>query len=150
MTKRIRGAAIALALFALALLLGQDARAATLKSKSGFSGDWNWSKGKELLTLHLEQSGKELTGWHTAVGQGGLKADEVLRSASPSITGQIDGDTATVTFHSGFPDSKGNGKAKLTLSGNTLSWNILESSGEHYLPTKAKLKRATPKSSPNP
>src|SRR5882762_8965400 len=109
MTTRTRGLAIALALFGLAPLLAPQPRAATSSTKPSFSGDWRWSKGKEELTLHLEQSGKELAGWHTAAGQAGLKADEVARSDPPSISGPVDGDTATVTFRSGFPDSKGNG-----------------------------------------
>jgi len=109
-----------------------------------FSGEWHWSKGQEELTLYLVQSSNQLTGWHTAIGQGGQKVDEVPRSDPPSITGLIDGKTATLDFRSGYPDGNGKGKVKLTLTRGYLSWQLLESSGEHYLPKNAKLRRAAP------
>jgi hypothetical protein len=110
-------------------------------SKSDFNGEWRWSRGEEELTLYLKQTGKSLSGHHSAIGQGGMKVDEVADDQPPSITGEVQGGTATVEFKSGFPDSRGGGRAKLTLKGGFLYWRVLESTGEHYLPRSAKLAR---------
>jgi hypothetical protein len=111
------------------------------RSKSDFNGEWRWSRGEEGLTLYLKQTGKTLSGHHSAIGQGGMKVDEVADDQPPSITGEVQGGTATVEFKSGFPDSQGGGRAKLTLKGGFLYWSVLESTGEHYLPRSAKLAR---------
>ena len=75
--------------------------------------------------------------------------DEVTaESGQPSITGEINGNVATVKFRSGYPDSTGGGTARLTLRGAYLYWQILKSDGEHYLPKSARLTRV--KSRPAP
>jgi hypothetical protein len=104
-----------------------------------FAGAWHWAKGQESFDLDLTQDGAKLTGYHSAIGQNGLKADEVQAPNAPSISGTIKGDTATVTFRSGFPDSEGSGHATLKLRGKNLSWKITDAKGEHYLPAKAVL-----------
>jgi hypothetical protein len=128
---------IARAALALSLLLSLPA----LPAGPDFAGAWHWSKGSEELTLHLEQADGRLTGHHSAIGQGGMKADEVPDSGPPSITGKVNGGVATVDFNSGFPDSQGGGKARLSLKAGFLYWKVLKSTGEHYLPLNAKLSR---------
>src|SRR5215510_5363780 len=78
-------------------------------SKSDFNGEWHWLRGKEELTLYLKQTGRSLSGHHSAIGQDGMKVDEVADNQPPSITGEVQGGTATVEFKSGFPDSQGGG-----------------------------------------
>jgi len=133
-----------LVLPALAMLaLATTACSQKADSKATFAGKWDWSQGGEELTLTLEQDGSHLRGWHAAIGQGGAKADEVSRDQPPSISGDVQGVTANVKFTSGYPDSKGGGRARLTLQDEFLIWQILESDGEHYLPRSAKLTRET-------
>jgi len=115
------------------------------KASSDFSGTWHWAKGKEELTLYLRQTDQKLSGWHAAIGQGGDKVDEVVKTDEQSITGEVAGNIAKATFRSGYPESKGGGKAELTLQGNTIRWRVIESSGEHYLPQTAKLSRVVTK-----
>src|SRR5579863_1349141 len=106
------------------------------------TGEWQWEQGQESLDLKLKQDGAVITGYHSAVGQRGMKVDEVTEdSGPPSINGELNGSVATVKFHSGFPDSTGGGTARLTLRGSFLYWQIVKSDGEHYLPKNARLSR---------
>ena len=122
------------------LLLGSGATA-TVPTGGAFSGHWHWERGKEELDLYLRQTGDKIEGRHSAIGQGGLKVDEVLDNQPPSITGSVRGNTAVITFRTGFPDADGHGRARLVLTGKTLHWTIVQSSGEYYLPTKVTLRR---------
>src|SRR5215510_1517044 len=72
------------------------------QAKSDFNGEWHWSRGEEEMTLRLKQTGKSLSGHHSAIGQGGMKVDEVADDQPPSITGEVKGITAIVEFKSGF------------------------------------------------
>ena len=129
-------------IWALLLLLSLCCNAtATAHTGGSFSGHWHWEHAKEELDLYLRQTKDKIDGRHSAIGQNGLKADEVSDDQPPSITGTVSGDTAVVAFRSGFPDSNGRGKARLVLKGDTLHWKIVESSGEYYLPLRATLTR---------
>lgn len=114
--------------------------------KSDFSGKWSWSltqDGREYtFDLDLKQIGKRLTGSHTATARNGARVDttQTPDGTHPSIKGTITGNTANVTFISGYNEDAG-GKARMTLSGDRLDWKILSSHGEHYFPQKATLKR---------
>ena len=110
-----------------------------------FSGSWTWSSGDESFELTLKQNGSSITGYHSAVGQNGMKVDEVEESDVPSIAGQVKDAVATVKFRSGYPDSTGGGIATLMLHGQALDWQIVKSEGEHYLPKKVRLRRTDQK-----
>src|SRR5262245_16486760 len=73
------------------------------KPSLNLNGTWTWKQGEESLDLTLKQEGTKLSGWHAAVGQRGMKVDEVAETAEPSITGEVKGAVATVKFRSGFP-----------------------------------------------
>jgi hypothetical protein len=132
-----------LACLASSLVIVQivDIRAA-YALKTSCNGSWHWAKRKEELALELRRMGSFLEGRHSAVGQNGTKVDEVDRSDPPSLTGEVAGTTAIVKFKSGFHGGKGSGRAKLVLRGDVLYWQVLESSGEFYLPLSAKLTRS--------
>ncbi len=117
-----------------------NTNSASSQPAAQLQGDWCWKQGDEELTLELKQSGKNVVGYHSAIGQHGAKVDEVAENQVASIIGEIKGDTALVGFRSGYPDSAGAGRARLTKTGKNLEWQILESKGEHYLPQKANLK----------
>jgi hypothetical protein len=106
-----------------------------------FSGKWQWKHGQEALTLNLRQSGSRLTGWHAAIGQGGLRVDEAAPDQPPSIEGMINGETAEVTFRSTYPGSSAHGHATLKLRGGALYWHVVDTDGEEYLPDSARLTR---------
>ncbi len=116
--------------------------AARAEEMADFSGTWMWSAGQESLVITLKQQGDKVAGTHTAVGQGGAKADDGLDVAGPTIAGTVSGNVATVTFHSAYPDSDGHGAVTMTLDGDTVDWQITSSEGEHYLPKQATLHRA--------
>jgi hypothetical protein len=132
--------ALALTACAIAAPPQQQKAPATAVAAPNLTGSWSWSQGEESLDLVLKQEDGKITGYHNAVGQRGMKVDEVAEdSGEPSIKGEVKGSVATVTFRSGFPDATGHGTATLTLRGGFLYWRIVESKGEHYLPLKARL-----------
>ncbi len=115
---------------------------ATPQKISNIAGNWKWKQGAEMLELTLKQDGTKITGYHSAIGQRGAKADEVAPDAAePSLQGDLKGQIATVQFRTGYPDSTGHGTATLTLRGGYLNWQIVKSDGEHYLPKLARLRR---------
>lgn len=127
----------------------QQAASAPAIRPADLTGPWQWEQGQESLDLTLVQHGNEITGYHSAVGERGMKVDEVLEaSGKPSITGAIKGNVATVQFRSGYPDSTGGGTARLTLRGAYLYWQIIKSEGEHYLPKTARLTRVKSRTPP--
>jgi hypothetical protein len=143
---------IVLAALATAVAAAQaPAQGADSVKAVDLTGPWQWEQGKESLDLTLEQHGTVITGYHSAVGQRGAKVDEVTAdSGQPSITGEINGNVATVKFRSGYPDSTGGGTARLTLRGSFLYWEITKTQGEHYLPRTARLTRVKARAKPQP
>ncbi len=127
------------AVFAFILLFSGAARAA---GQEDFSGGWLWEQGQESLELTLNQQGDKITGTHAAIGQGGLKADDGLAAETPTLDGTVQGNVATITFHTAYPDSDGHGTVTMTRHGDAIDWVITSSNGEHYLPKKATLHRA--------
>lgn len=97
----------------------------------------NQSCMPEGFSVRLFIKDRSLCGTHVSVTRGGNKVDE-LSAEEPSLTGQVLGKTATVTFNSSF---EGKGKAAITLSGTQLRWHILEQEGEQWLPPDATLRR---------
>ena len=91
----------------------------------------------EWFSLRLFVNDGRLCGTHVSVTRGGNKVDEI-GGEEPSLTGQVSGNKATVTFRSAFD---GQGKAAITLSRGQLRWQILEQEGEHWLPSDVTLRR---------
>ena len=110
---------------------------------TSIAGTWTWKQGEERLELTLKQEGASVSGYHSAIGQRGLKADEAPQDGEPSIKGEMKGAVATVTFRTGYPDSNGHGTATLSWRGEFLYWKIVQSKGEHYLPRAVRLRRTT-------
>jgi hypothetical protein len=106
-----------------------------------FAGKWLWSSGDDRFSLTLKQSGSTLTGYHTAIRGGGAKRDEVATGLLPSITGNVSGPIVIVHFRSGAPGSEAYGHARLTLRDRYLYWQLIDATGEHYLPENAVLIR---------
>jgi hypothetical protein len=113
-----------------------------ISTNSDFDGTWKWRRAKEELTLTLQQTGNHLEGRHVAIGQNGAKVDEISATDPPSIVGEVDRSTARVNFRSGFPGSTGGGTARIRRVGQGLTWRIVSSTGEHYLPSFAHLTRS--------
>lgn len=136
-------AVLAFALVSTACGNAQAAKTPTTPQKiSNIAGNWNWKQGAEMFDLTLKQDGTKITGYHTAIGQRGAKADETAPDAAePSIKGDLKGQIATIQFRTGYPDSTGHGTATLKLRGGFLTWQIVTSEGEHYLPKSARLSR---------
>ena len=131
-----------LAMAVILLFVSSSAVMTLYAQKSGnFRGVWSAKNGAEEFELELKQNGNRLTGYHFAIGQNGNKVDEADTQQAPSITGSIKGKIATVQFKSGFPGSSGKGTATLVLRRRQLYWRIIGSSGEHYLPLSAVLKK---------
>ena len=134
---------LVLTLFASACAIVQAAKPPSAPQKTAaIAGTWKWKQGEEMLDLRLKQDGAAITGYHSAIGQRGMKADEVAHGGEPSIKGELKGAIATVKFRSGYPDSNGGGTATLKLRGDFLYWQVVKSEGEHYLPKTARLSRA--------
>ena len=105
-----------------------------------FEGDWGSHDHNVDFGIHLHQNGNRLTGYHSAVTKDGRGTDTVSDGeGSPSIMGQIKGDTAIITSRSAYSDDLL--KAQLGLKGRDLDWKIIEvkKEGEYYFPEKATL-----------
>jgi hypothetical protein len=124
-------------LFALAFLLANSSAA----SKKPFTGVWDFNAGSAAsFTLELTQTGNHIEGYHTAIAHRGNRIDAILpKEGEPSITGDVVSGVAHVHFRSGYSDATG--EATLTLNGNKLEWEIIRSSGAHYLPKSCILRR---------
>lgn len=108
----------------------------------GYAGHWLWAEGDERLSLTLRQNGDKITGFHSAERFGGGKRDEVSSDGrQPSITGELHGPSAIVRFRSGVLGSEAYGHVRLTLRGKYLYWQLMDSTGENFLPDTAVLIR---------
>ncbi len=105
--------------------------------RADFSLDGQWEDAATGFSLTLFQDWKNIYGNHLIVAQGGNKID----SLDASITGSLQGQTATVQFQSSFAASTGT--AEITyVDPNTITWKIITPpDGEYYLPAEATLTR---------
>jgi hypothetical protein len=107
-----------------------------------FEGEWASHDHNIDFGIHLDQNGNRLTGYHSAVTKDASRTDTAPDGeGSPSIMGQIKGDTAIVTIRSAYSGALV--KAQLTLKGRDLEWKIIEvkEEGMYYFPEKATLHR---------
>jgi hypothetical protein len=122
--------------------IGTVAPATDRAAEASFTGSWGWGNEHEGFDLTLRQEGTKLTGHHVSTVMDGDRTDAVTEDDPPSITGSVAGNVATVEFRSGYSDIKG--KARITLRGDSLDWEILSvEEGEQYLPAKATLHRVS-------
>jgi len=116
-------------------------------AESRMEGTWEikWKCEKSVnsdcmpdsFSIRLFIQGKKVCGTHSSIAHGGNKVDEIGGS-EPTLSGQLVGATATLTFLSAF---EGTGKATITMKGGRLHWHIAEEEGESWLPTNATLHR---------
>ncbi len=116
-------------------------------AESPMAGTWEvkWKCAKavnpdcmpDTFSIRLFIQGGKLCGTHSSIAKAGKKVDEIGGS-KPTLSGQVVGATATVTFLSAF---EGKGKATITLRGERLQWHIVEEEGESWLPPDATLHR---------
>jgi uncharacterized protein YecT (DUF1311 family) len=91
---------------------------------------------QDYFEIRLWSDGNKLCGTHVATAQLGGKVDETDGTPT-SITGQIQQNSATVTFHSAWG---GNGKASITRVGDTLRWKVISrDDGQSWIPSEATL-----------
>jgi hypothetical protein len=109
--------------------------------EENFGGHWLWAEGDERFTLTLTQNGEKLTGFHSVQRYSDGRTDGVSGGTTPSITGLVHDSSMVARWRSGAPGSEAYGHARLTLRGRYLYWELMDSSGEHYLPDHAVLIR---------
>lgn len=112
--------------------------ATTLAEPIDFTG--HWENESLNFSLDLSQDGMQVRGSHVVVAQQGNKID----SLDNSITGTIQGESATIHFQSSF--STNAGVAQITfIDPNTISWKVTSPpDGENYLPSEATLVKTMP------
>ncbi len=116
----------------LALIAGFE----VFNINTNFSGTWNKSKPGSAFTLHLHQSGSNITGSHVSVQKNGDRIDSGFDSADVTITGTINSSSkiATVTFKSGYCNKKGIATIR-RINANQIVWKIKNPPpGEYYIP----------------
>ena len=104
-------------------------------------GTWSAKGGSWGMTLQITIDEGYILGTHSAYAQNGNRVDS---SRKPSITGRFEGKSPVlVGWRSGYGEATG--KAELTvIDDSTISWRIIsQSSGEHYLPREAVLRKGT-------
>lgn len=119
--------------------------------RSGFSGRWVW-QGDEgaSFELRLQQKDSVITGFHCAVTANARRvdcasSDDDSKHATPTISGTVNGRSASITFRSIYGiDKKGNrvtGTARIIHRGSSIEWRIEgQATGEHWLPFAVTLK----------
>lgn len=118
--------------------------------RTGFSGRWVW-QGEEgaSFELRLDQKDTVLTGFHCAITANARRVDcasnDDSKHSTPTITGTVNGRSATITFRSIYGiDKKGNrvtGTARIIHRGDSIEWRIEgQATGEHWLPFAVTLK----------
>ena len=145
--------------FSLLLIALCVTTAVAQKSQPGFSGDWNWAiyakdkselppayQSMELhevpayaLDLTLKRKGNRLT------GSFGLVARYLARVDEGDFATTISGNTAVIKLRSNFG---GSATVRLRLTGNSLTWKVLRSSGQNFFPNDATLRKLKPGEKP--
>jgi hypothetical protein len=85
----------------------------------------------DFFILRFWSRGKHLCGVHLATSHGQNRIDGGNGDVVPSIIGVITGDTARVTYQSSFG---GTGTAKIRVHRGNLQWDVVEGTGESYIP----------------
>ena len=98
---------------------------------------------RDYFFLELWTKRNAVCGFHTATAQLGNRVDEGDQlDGNPTITGTVDGTSATVTFRSAWGAT---GTATLQVEGDKLQWKILtQSEGMSWVPKMATLDKQSP------
>jgi hypothetical protein len=93
---------------------------------------------RDTFTLRISLKGSTLCALHAVTAQMGNRVD-VSEGPEPSITGQVVGTSAKITFSSSW---EAKGTASLALKGESLEWKLIsQNGGRHWLPSEAALVR---------
>ena len=102
-------------------------------------GTWSTNEGSWGLTLQITIDEGYIIGTHSAYAQNGNRIDS---SRKTSITGRFEGRSPVrVAWRSGYNGATGEAEIAV-VDDSTIRWKITsESSGEHYLPREAVLRK---------
>jgi hypothetical protein len=123
---------------------------------ANFAGEWTFPNDPETeasFDLTLRQKGRQLSGEHCVITARAARIDCASANPDntgiPTLTGTVNGQIATVKFKSTYGVNAG-GTARITRHGNRITWQIIESHGEHFFPPKVTLQKIVPQKSPTP
>lgn len=101
-----------------------------------FSGKWHGEENSaSTFSLQLSQQNNKLSGSWCFITQGGNRID-CPDEQQQNLAGEVKDNVATITFNSTFGGV--NGKATLTISGETLQWRMIQPpvNGDYYAPER--------------